>query len=125
MKNAQVMARGLEALRIAHAAGVTICYGSDLLTSLHALQTEEFAVRASVLPSPAILKHATTNAAQMLGKSSLIGTISAGAYADLLILDADPLQDVTVLDRPEDHLMAVMKQGRVISSRVDGLGVDA
>lgn len=36
--------------------------GSDLLVSMHALQTEEFAVRAGVLPSPAVLKHATTNA---------------------------------------------------------------
>ncbi|KAJ7151363.1 hypothetical protein C8R43DRAFT_1004928 [Mycena crocata] len=123
IKNAQVMEKGLEALRIAHEAGVTICYGSDLLTSLHALQTEEFAVRASVLPSKVILKHATTNAAQMPGKSSLIGTISAGAYADLLILDANPLEDVTVLDRPEDHLLAVMKQGRVIASLVKGLVV--
>ncbi|KAF7343366.1 Amidohydro-rel domain-containing protein [Mycena venus] len=125
VKNAQVMAQGLEALRIAHDAGVTMCYGSDLLTSLHALQTEEFAVRAGVLPSDAILKHATTNAARMLGKSSLIGTISAGAYADLLVLNANPLEDVTVLDRPEDHLLVVMKQGRVISSLVKGLAVDA
>ncbi|KAJ7201089.1 hypothetical protein GGX14DRAFT_465732 [Mycena pura] len=125
IKNAQVMAKGLEALRIAHEAGVTICYGSDLLTSLHALQTEEFAVRAGVLPSSVILKHATTNAAQMLGKSSLIGTISPGAYADLIVLNANPLADVTVLDRPEDHLLAVMKQGRVYSSCVEGLAVDA
>ncbi|KAF8208117.1 hypothetical protein K438DRAFT_1712922 [Mycena galopus ATCC 62051] len=125
VKNAQVMAKGLEALRIAHEAGVTICYGSDLLTSLHALQTEEFAVRADILPSTAILKHATTNAAQMLGKSSLIGTVSAGAYADLLILNANPLEDVTVLDRPEDHLLGVMKQGRVISSLVPGLEAES
>ncbi|KAJ7075408.1 hypothetical protein B0H15DRAFT_866829 [Mycena belliarum] len=125
VKNAQVMAQGLECLRIAHEAGVTICYGSDLLTSLHALQTEEFAVRAGVLPSPAILKHATTNAARMLGKSSLVGTVSAGAYADLLVLNANPLEDITVLDRPEDHLLAVMKQGRVVSSRVEGLAVNA
>ncbi|KAJ7241703.1 hypothetical protein B0H12DRAFT_1023969 [Mycena haematopus] len=125
IKNAQVMAQGLEALRIAHEAGVLICYGSDLLTSLHALQTEEFAVRANILPSSAILKHATTNAARMLGKSSLIGTISAGAYADLLILNENPLEDVTVLDRPEDHLLAVMKQGRVFSSLVQGLEVDS
>ncbi|KAJ7720797.1 hypothetical protein B0H16DRAFT_1738634 [Mycena metata] len=124
IKNAQVMEKGLQALRIAHDAGVTICYGSDLLTSLHALQTEEFTVRASVLPSPVILEHATTNAAQMLGKEGLIGKISAGAYADLIILDANPLEDITVLDRPEDHLFAVMKQGRVISSRVEGLKVD-
>ncbi|KAK7042521.1 Amidohydro-rel domain-containing protein [Favolaschia claudopus] len=124
VKNAQVMAQGLEALRIAHEAGVTICYGSDLLTSMHALQTEEFSVRAGVLPSNAVLKHATTNAAQMLGKSSLIGTISRGAYADLLVLNANPVEDVTVLDRPEEHLLVVMKQGRVFSSLIEGLKVD-
>ncbi|KAJ7056880.1 hypothetical protein C8F01DRAFT_1211091 [Mycena amicta] len=118
IKNAQVMAKGLDALKIAHEAGVTICYGSDLLTSMHALQTEEFAVRASVLPADVVLKHATTNAAKMLGKSSLIGTISPGAYADLLVLNANPLEDVTVLDWPEKHLLGVMKGGRLL---VDGL----
>jgi imidazolonepropionase-like amidohydrolase len=60
----------------------------------------------------------------MLGKSTLIGTISEGAYADLLILNANPLDDVTVLDWPEDHLLAVMKQGRVVNSLVHGLRVD-
>lgn len=52
----------------------------------------------------------------MLNRSSLLGTISPGAYADLLVLNANPLEDVTILDRPEDHLLAVMKQGRVVSS---------
>ncbi|THU97524.1 hypothetical protein K435DRAFT_753992 [Dendrothele bispora CBS 962.96] len=125
IKNAQVMSKGVEALKIAHNAGVTICYGSDLLTSLHALQTEEFAVRASVLPSPEILKHATTNAAKLLGKSGLLGTISAGAYADLLVLNANPLDDVTVLDRPDDHMLAIVKQGRVVKSSVQGLVVES
>ncbi|KAE9405601.1 Xaa--Pro dipeptidase [Gymnopus androsaceus JB14] len=111
VKNAEVMKQGLEALKIASTAGVTICYGSDLLTSMQALQTEEFAVRATVLSSLEILRHATTNAAKMLNRSGLLGTISEGAYADLLVLNANPLEDVTVLDRPEDHLLAVMKQG--------------
>jgi imidazolonepropionase-like amidohydrolase len=73
---------------------------------MHALQTEEFTVRAEVLPSPAILKHCTTNAAQMLRMEGKIGIIRAGAFADLLILNANPLEDVTVLDRPEEHLLA-------------------
>lgn len=34
VKNAQVMNKGLEALVIAEKAGVTVCYGSDLLTSV-------------------------------------------------------------------------------------------
>ncbi|KAJ8095152.1 hypothetical protein PM082_010374 [Marasmius tenuissimus] len=120
-KNAEVMKQGLDALKIAHKAGVTICYGTDLLTSMQALQTEEFTVRAQVLPSPEILKHATTNAAKMLKKSSLLGTVSAGAFADLLVLKANPLEDITVFDRPEESMLAILKEGRVVMSKVEGL----
>ncbi|KAH9855976.1 hypothetical protein C2E23DRAFT_812849 [Lenzites betulinus] len=124
VKNEQVMARGLEALRVADEAGVTICFGSDLLTSMHALQTEEFTVRSAVLSSPKVLRHATTNAAMMLGDSKL-GRIAEGCYADMLVLDANPLEDVTVLDYPEKHLYAVIQGGRVVSSRLDGLGAES
>ncbi|KAH8087836.1 hypothetical protein BXZ70DRAFT_955347 [Cristinia sonorae] len=119
-KNKQVMEKGLDALKIADEAGVTVCYGSDLLTSMHALQTEEFSVRATVLSSPKILQHATTNASQLL-KDSRLGRISENAFADVLVLNANPLDDVTILDRPEDHLLAVIKGGRVVSSKIDSL----
>ncbi|KAJ9099763.1 hypothetical protein QFC21_003761 [Naganishia friedmannii] len=121
VKNEQVMSQGVQALKIAEENGVTVCYGSDLLISMHALQTEEFSVRAEVLPSPAILKHCTTNAARMLRMEGKIGTVSPGAFADLLILNSNPLEDITVLDRPEDHLLAVIKEGRVAMSLVAGL----
>jgi len=80
------MQQGLRALQIAERAGVTVCYGTDLLVSMHALQTEEvsqhpsflagiathrpsqFAVRASVLSAATILKQATTNP----GESDLV-----------------------------------------------------
>ncbi|KZT01443.1 uncharacterized protein LAESUDRAFT_731144 [Laetiporus sulphureus 93-53] len=123
VKNEQVMAKGLEALKVADAAGVTICYGSDLLNSFHALQTEEFTVRASVLPSAKVLQHATCNAARLLGDHRL-GRIFPGGYADLIILDVNPLEDVSILDYPENHLMGVIKSGRVISSKVEGLVAD-
>ncbi|KAK7691774.1 hypothetical protein QCA50_005177 [Cerrena zonata] len=120
IKNEQVMMKGLDALTIADDAGVTICYGSDLLTSMQALQTEEFTVRASVLPSPKVLKHATTNASRLL-RNDKIGSIREGGYADILVLDSNPLDDVTILDWPENHLFAVIKEGRVIVSKVNGL----
>jgi len=123
VKNEQVMSQGLAALKIADEAGVTICYGSDLLTSLQALQTEEFTVRSSILSSPKILKHATTNASLMLGNKK-IGRIAVGTYADMIVLDANPLEDITVLDYPEHHLFAVIKDGRVITSRIEGLKAD-
>ncbi|KAK4698628.1 hypothetical protein P7C70_g7645, partial [Phenoliferia sp. Uapishka_3] len=123
VKNQQVMQQGLAALKMAEDAGVTICYGSDLLTSMHALQTEEFTVRAEVLSSPSILKHATTNAAKMLGKVGELGVIAPGAIADFLILNANPLDDIRVLDRPELHMLAVVKEGRVVMSLIGGLSV--
>ncbi|GAA5854886.1 hypothetical protein JCM8547_004110 [Rhodosporidiobolus lusitaniae] len=121
VKNKQVMKEGLNALKIAEEEGVTVCYGSDLLTSMQALQTEEFTVRAEVLPSPAILKHATTNAAKLLRQVGRLGTVAPGAIADLIILDANPLEDVTILDRPEHHLCAVIKEGVVHHSSLPAL----
>jgi hypothetical protein len=44
-KSVEVMQTGLEALKIANEAGVTICYGSDLLISMQALQTGEYSLR--------------------------------------------------------------------------------
>ncbi|GAA6052477.1 hypothetical protein JCM3770_001131 [Rhodotorula araucariae] len=121
VKNKEVMKEGLQALKLAEEAGVTVCYGSDLLTSMHALQTEEFTVRAEILSSPAILRHATVNVAKMLGQEGLLGEITPGAYADLLVLDSNPLEDITILDRPEEHLLAVIKEGRVAVSSLPEL----
>ncbi|KZV97822.1 Xaa--Pro dipeptidase [Exidia glandulosa HHB12029] len=124
-KNEEVMKDGLRALQIAEEAGVCVCYGTDLLVSMHALQTEEFTVRSSILPAATILRHATTNAAKLLRREGQLGIIAPGAIADLIILapDANPLHDITLLDRPEKYLMAVIKDGRVVRSRLDGLRI--
>ena len=52
-----------------------------------------------------------------------LGTISAGSYADMLILDANPLADVRILDHPEKHLLVVIKGGIVHGSRIEQLSV--
>jgi len=49
----------------------------------------------------------------MLKQEGRLGIIAPGALADLLILDKNPLQDITVLDRPELYLKAVYKEGRL------------
>ncbi|WRT63339.1 uncharacterized protein IL334_000244 [Kwoniella shivajii] len=120
-KNLEVMKQGLQALQIAEEAGVTVCYGSDLLVSMHALQTEEFSVRSQVLDSPTVLRQATTNAAKLCQQEGKIGVIAPGAYADLIVLRSNPLEDITILDHPEDHLLAVIKDGRVATSQIKGL----
>lgn len=57
----------------------------------------------------------------MLRMEGKIGVIAPGAFADLLVLDANPLEDITILDRPEHHLHLVMKEGRVAFSTMPEL----
>ncbi len=59
----------------------------------------------------------------MLGDLKL-GRIAAGCYADVLVLDVDPLVDVQVLDYPEDHLFAIIQGGRIVTSRLEELQVE-
>ena len=119
-KNEKVLRDGLNALATAHAAGVSICFGTDLLGPLGSAQTSEFALRSKVLSPLAILQSATITPARMLGMEGSLGQVKAGFEADLLITAANPLEDATIFDRPE-LVLSVIKEGRVYKSRWDGL----
>jgi imidazolonepropionase-like amidohydrolase len=124
-KNSQVLKSGLEALKVASDAGVTMCYGSDLLGPLGSAQTHEFALRSQVLKPVEVLRSATINPAKMMGWEELIGQIKEGFHADVVVLDKNPLKDVTIFDRPQEHVLAVMKDGRVYKSRWSKLPEDS
>ena len=68
----------------------------------------------SVQPPADILRAATTTVARLLRMEGEIGTLAVGAHADLLVVDGDPLDDIRVLTRPEQHLRHVIKAGAVI-----------
>ncbi|KAF3010013.1 hypothetical protein E8E13_011418 [Curvularia kusanoi] len=124
-KNLEVLGAGLKALKTASDAGVTICFGTDLLGPLGAAQTHEFNLRSQVLSSLEVLRSATLNPARMFGRADSLGQIKEGFEADLLILGANPLDDVTILDKPEQYVKAVMKEGRVYKSRWVGIAEDS
>lgn len=123
-KNQQVLHQGLESLKLAHDAGVTICHGSDLLGPLHAEQSREFGIRSQALSSKVVLQGATVNAARLLKQDKFLGQIKVDFAADMLILDRNPLEDVSVLDDSERNILAVLKNGRVYKSRWAGLKED-
>lgn len=120
-KNEMVLQKGLQALRIASDAGVTVCYGTDLLGPLHFAQSREFGIRSQVLSPVEILRSATVNAAALLMQADHLGQVKEGFYADVLILDKNPLEDITIFDKAEDTVLAVIKDGRVSISIWDGL----
>jgi imidazolonepropionase-like amidohydrolase len=70
-------------------------------------------VEAGMSPAEA-LKSATSTAAYALGLDDLIGTIEPGKLADLVVVDGDPFQDLTVLLDP-DRIHLVIQIGEVVA----------
>lgn len=88
-----------------------MAYGTDLLGPTHIRQSEEFAIRARVLPARDILASATTIGAKLVGMEGRLGTLAPGAIADLLVVQGNPLDDITLLADPGKNLFLVMKDG--------------
>ncbi|MGY0489816.1 amidohydrolase family protein [Streptomyces sp. WG-D5] len=110
----EVLGAGLGAVERAARGGARIAYGSDLLGGMHRHQNEEFRIRSEVQKPLDVIRSATSVAAELLGMSGEIGTLAAGARADLLVLDSDPLADIAALAEPARHQVAVVQGGRVV-----------
>ncbi len=111
-------ARGLESLKVASEAGLAIASGSDVLASMQPFKALELGLKASVLgPRAAILSATRTNAA-LFGLADEIGTIEIGKRADLIVVDGQPLDDITVLQDAR-NVRVVMRDGRVYKHRPD------
>lgn len=108
-----VRATGLASLTIMHEAGLPMAYGTDLLGETHARQSEEFAIRARILPPRDIIASATSLAAKLLNMTGKIGTIAPGAHADLLVVDGDPWADPALLAQPDRTIRAIIKAGQI------------
>lgn len=106
-----VRAAGMESLAIMQKAGLEMAYGSDLLGEMHRHQSEEFVIRGRALPAHEVIASATHVAARLLKLEGKIGTIAPGAHADLIVVDGDPLKDLSLLTRQGKHMPAIMKGG--------------
>ena len=95
----------------AFASGVKVAFGTDAAVYPHGLNAHEFAVYVKLGMTPLhAIQTATVNAADLLGWSDKVGSVETGKWADLIAVDGDPLQDVTVLQ----HVKFVMKGGTVV-----------
>lgn len=106
-----VRSAGLRSLEIFRDAGVPMGYGTDLLGDMHRHQSREFAIRAQVLPAREVIASATSVAARIIGMEGRLGVVQPGAMADLIVVDGDPLADVSVL---ATGVRAVMQDGRFV-----------
>src|SRR5258705_13002533 len=102
-----------EAFRQALAAGVRMALGSDIRPLKDAALLElGLWVAAGATPWQALLA-ATRHAAELCGVGDQLGTIEPGKLADLIVVAADPLENITNLRR----LLLVLKDGRIVSDK--------
>lgn len=91
-------------------AGAKMAFGTDAGVYPHGDNARQFfyMVKFGMTPAQAI-RAATSNAADLIGRSKDVGTIEPGKYADIIAVDSDPLADVRALE----HVSFVMKGGQV------------
>lgn len=103
--------------------GVKVAWGTDLFGARQAYDNvmNEFAFRAPFFSHGEQLKQVTGNNGELLSLSGIrnpypegkLGVIEPGAYADLLIVEGNPLEDIRVMMNPEDNLKLIAKDGKV------------
>jgi len=115
-RTAQSFAQGLANLKRVHDAGIPVALGTDAGNplTLHGASVfmELEAMQAAGLAPPDVLVAATRTAAQVAGLDS-VGTVTAGAVADLVVLDADPLADIHNVRR----IALVVRRGQTYTRR--------
>ncbi|KAB2846236.1 MAG: amidohydrolase family protein [Hyphomicrobiaceae bacterium] len=117
-KNDLVIDGGLRSLEICKRAGVPVAYGSDLLGQLQVDQSREFIIRSEVVKPIEIIRSATTIGARILRREGKLGCLKSGAWADLLLVDGNPLKNLALLGEQGKHLAAIVKGGQFHKNRL-------
>jgi imidazolonepropionase-like amidohydrolase len=94
-----------------------MAYGTDLLGEMHRHQSEEFVIRSRVLPSHEVIASATHVAAKLLRMEGKIGCIAPGAFADLIVIDGNPLDDMSLLADQGAHMPIIIRGGHFVKNR--------
>src|SRR5215472_1498932 len=101
---------------------IKTAWGTDVLFS-RALAQQQGAILASLVrwytPSEALVMATSTNA-ELLALSGKrnpyrgkLGVVEEGAFADLLLVDGDPLQDINLVADPAKNFLVIMKDGKI------------
>ena len=102
---------GLDRMR---KAGVKIGYGTDLLGVTYTRQCREFTLRSEVFTPLELLRQATSVNAELMMMDGKIGCIAPGAFADMLVVDGDPLKDIGRVAGDGKHLRTVVRAGEIV-----------
>jgi imidazolonepropionase-like amidohydrolase len=100
-------------------ADVKIGFGTDLLGELYTRQCTEFNIRSEVFSPLEILRQATSLSAEVLQEQGQLGCVAAGAHADLIVVDGDPLADIGLLAQDGRAVPLIVRGGEIVKNTLN------
>lgn len=119
-KLAEIEPLALTSLDRMKRAGVTVGFGTDLVGPLHVHQCTEFELRREVFSPFEILRSATSVNARILRQGDQLGRIAPGYAADVIVVDGNPLNDLSCFTQDGQRIPIVVKNGEVLKYSIDG-----
>lgn len=110
-KNSGVFEMGLRSVEIARAAGVELGLGTDLLGETQPWQNQEFAIRAELEPAADVLRSMYVTNVKLCRMDGQIGTLTPGAYADVVVSRVNPLDQLAGFADPDTNFTAILQNG--------------
>jgi len=98
--------------------GVKLGFGADLLGATYTQQCRESTIRREVFTPLELLRQATSINAELMMQQGKLGCIAPGAHADLLVVDGDPLTDISLLAADGKNRRTIVKGGEVVKDEL-------
>ncbi len=118
-----VVLKGQENLiRLIKKYDITTGFSTDLIGGMYPMLTREFTERAMYWTPAEVLAQATSESARVirmagkLNRHGNFGEIREGWVADILLINGEPLEDISVLRDPENNLALIMKGGEIVKN---------
>jgi imidazolonepropionase-like amidohydrolase len=119
----KVVLEGQENLiRLIKKYDITTGFGTDFIMGGYTQIAKEFTARAEYWSPAEVLRQATSESARvirMVGKLNThgnFGEIREGWVADLLLINGEPLDDISILEDPDSSLALIMKAGEIVKN---------
>ncbi len=104
-----------------------IVFGTDMVLNVKKLYevNKEFEYRSKWFSNLEILQQATSKAGELMRMTGLrnpypkkLGVIEEGAYADILLIKGNPLQDISILVNSKENIVLIMKGGAIFKKTI-------
>lgn len=129
-KKAQLAYAGVDnVFKKAERYGIKVLWGTDVIGPPEVFEgmVGEWKYRAPYFSNVDQLKQATSLNAEVLAQTTFrnpyptgpLGVIKEGAYADLLLIDGNPIEDIMIMTKPREKFVVIMKDGKIYKNTLN------